>query len=109
MVQPVVAGIEDQHFFELAATIIPIILFGSVLARAFHPPGDGVQIGAIHGVLAILLALYIIGMASAEMLAIAATVGGGATEAIRIIVAVALVVEVFGSIAQDRPTGSSRP
>lgn len=90
------AGLEDQHFFDLAASIIPIILFGSVLAKAFSPPGKDVEIKARHGIAAILLSVYITLMASAEILAIAAAVGGGANNGTRIAVAVALVVEIFG-------------
>ena len=92
----VLAEAEDQHFFELAATIIPIILFGSVLAHAFRPPGTDAALKPWHGPAAILLAIYITSMATAEMLAIAAAVGGGGDETLRLIVAVALVVEVFG-------------
>lgn len=87
---------ENQHFFELAATIIPVILFGSVLAKAFRPPDEKTKITPWHGVAAILLAVYITVMATTEVLAISAAIGRGWSEAARIVVAAALVVEMFG-------------
>jgi hypothetical protein len=91
----VVSSVEDQRFFELAATIIPIILFGSVLANALRPPDKDAKIGLIHGVGAILFSLYMAAMASAEMLAIAGAVGAAAPTGIRVFVAIALGVQIF--------------
>jgi len=91
-----VVELEDRSFFRLAATIIPIVLFGSVLANAFRPPGLEVPIKAWHGIAAIGIAVYITLMASAEMLAIAVAVGGGGNDSIKAMVALALVVEIFG-------------
>lgn len=93
---PLVNGAEDQRFFELAATIIPVLLFGSVIANALRPPDETQRIGLLHGIRPLAFAIYLTAMASAEMLAIAVAVGGGATDGIRIFVAMALVVGICG-------------
>jgi hypothetical protein len=90
-----VSTVEDQRFFELAATIIPIILFGSVLANALRPPDDNASTGLMHGLGAIFFSLYMAAMASAEMLAIAGAVGAAVPTGVRVFVAIALAVQIF--------------
>jgi signal transduction histidine kinase len=90
------AAFEDRHFFELAATVMPIVLFGSVLARAFRPPETNMRLRWYHGVWALAIALYIAFVSAAEVFAIAAAVSGGADDLIGVVVTVALVLGIFG-------------
>jgi NADH:ubiquinone oxidoreductase subunit 3 (subunit A) len=86
----------DRHFFELAATIIPLILFGSVLARSYQRPDIYTRLRLRHKLLALCLVVAVIFVCSAEILAIAVAVGGGATGFIAGYISIAVVVAVFG-------------
>lgn len=90
------AAVESRRFFQLAATIIPIVLFGSVLARAFRPPRTHTKLRWYHGLAALVVALYVAFVSSAEVFAIAVTVDGGAEDVIRIGVSAALILAIFG-------------
>ncbi|HEX6153136.1 MAG TPA: hypothetical protein VFZ19_06385 [Solirubrobacterales bacterium] len=90
-----VAFSEDRRFFELAATIMPILLFGSIIAKAFQPPDLYTRLRWHHGVRAIAICLYIAYVAIAEVFAIAVAIDGEADETIRIGVSLALVLAIF--------------
>ena len=85
----------DQRFFELAATIMPILLFGSIIARAFQPPDLYTRLRWHHGVRAIAIILYVSYVAIAEAFAITLAVEGVADDTIRVGVSIALVLAIF--------------
>jgi hypothetical protein len=86
----------DRQFFQIAATIIPLVLFGSVLARLYRPPDIYTRLRLHHKLTALLLVLGVLFICSAEIFAIAIAVGGGGTGFIAGYVSIAVVVAVFG-------------
>jgi uncharacterized protein YhhL (DUF1145 family) len=80
---------DERAFFEIAATLIPLLLFGGVFVERVRPPQE--KRGALHLLATMSILLFGIFALFAEAAAIRSVVAGDAEKPTRIFVAFVLV------------------
>src|SRR6476469_3285579 len=85
--------IRERSFFELAATLLPVLLLTGVLTRTLRPPplGQPVKVWRLH-----LIVIGVVLGAFAELSALRAVTTGQPSDFDRTIVPLALTFAIFG-------------
>lgn len=90
-------GLRDRHFFQLAATLIPIFFLAGAVSSAARVPRDKVWPRPSHLWLVLCLAVFVVVEVIAELTAIAVLVSGSANDWDRFVVLVGLLLAIFGA------------
>ncbi|MDX6587124.1 MAG: hypothetical protein QOI31_1597 [Solirubrobacterales bacterium] len=84
-------------FFELSASLIPVLLLGGVLARNLSPPDAATELRPAHSIAQVAIVLALTFVVLAEVVAIAAVMSGANDDGSFGIVAIAVLLGLVGT------------